>query len=147
VRKLRGTCIEHASQGAAVFLLASLFLVGCGDQEPTASTQEPRDSQTKQSEEANPPPTYKIGRYEFSNEPQDGQLPVTTDDFGRDWPLTVAEGTLVCEDDAVYFDSDGVRYGINGWADGAEIQLIWRDARFGLKKNIGPLIDVGLKLC
>lgn len=140
--------IRYRWYGIPTFLLISLLLIGCGDQEPTTATKDKRDSQSKKSDRANDPaPTHRIGGYEFSNEPQDGQLSVTSDNFGRDWPLTVAEGTLVCERDAVYFDSGGVRYGVNGWAEAAEIRPIWRDARYGLKKNIGPLIDVGLKLC
>jgi len=73
-------------------------------------------------------------------------------DFGSDWPLTVAEGTLACEGaGAVTFTAEGTTYAVNGLAAGmdrwADIDPIWAPAPGGLKKNIGPLIDRGLALC
>jgi Protein of unknown function (DUF2511) len=81
-----------------------------------------------------------------------GGLEVSRADFGRDWPLTVKSGTLNCEGaGAVTFTTNGTTYAVNGLASGMdqwpEIDAIWADASGGLKKNIGPLIDRGLKLC
>jgi hypothetical protein len=94
---------------------------------------------------------FQTGGYNFADRPEDGRLQITAAEFGRDWPLTVEGGTLVCEGPsavgAVYFETEGTRYGVNGLADGTEIRPIWKDAQHGLKKNIGPLIDIGLKIC
>jgi len=79
-------------------------------------------------------------------------LEVSRSDFGKDWPLTVQSGTLNCEGaGAVTFTTNGTTYAVNGLANGMDqwpdIDAIWADAPHGLKKNIGPLIDRGLKLC
>jgi len=52
----------------------------------------------------------------------------------------------------VTFVVDGKTYGVNGTAradqDNLDIQMLWADAETaGLKKDISPLIDEGLKLC
>jgi hypothetical protein len=74
--------------------------------------------------------------------------------IGDQWPLTVDSGVLSCEGaGAVYFTADGTRYAVNGTAmtteDAERITAIWADDPTGLslKRNIGPLIDRGLKLC
>jgi hypothetical protein len=80
---------------------------------------------------------------------------VSRADFGEEWPLTVDSGVLSCEGaGSVYFTADdGRRYAVNGTAmtagDAQRIDAIWADDPTGLspKKNIGPLIDTGLKLC
>ena len=77
---------------------------------------------------------------------------VTRSDFGNAWPLTVGGGTLRCNGaGAVTFEAEGTVYDVNGLAEtqdlGADIDPIWEDAGHGLKKNIGPLISRGLKLC
>jgi hypothetical protein len=80
---------------------------------------------------------------------------VSRTDFGEEWPLTVDSGVLSCEGaGSVYFTSrDGKRYAVNGTAmtagDAEQIDPIWEEDPRGLspKKNIGPLIDEGLKLC
>lgn len=77
------------------------------------------------------------------------------------WPLTVKSGLLQCEEEVtssfvfqrVWFTApDGAVYGINGTAQEAGypgIDPIWKDdpAGYGLKVNISPLIDRGLRLC
>jgi hypothetical protein len=75
-------------------------------------------------------------------------------DLGNAWPLTVSSGTLACEDaGAVTFTTNGKTYAVNGMAMGThtwdDIRPIWADSHGmgGPKKNIGPLIDKGLKLC
>ena len=78
-------------------------------------------------------------------------------DYGADWPLTVESGTLRCEGaGAVVFKAGGTTYAVNGFANGmaeqhgwADVADIWADdaSSDGGKKNIGRLIDDGLKLC
>lgn len=78
-------------------------------------------------------------------------------DFGDAWPLTVEQGTLRCEGGggvgAVTIEVDGVTYALNGTAKsqkkGQDIQPIWAPNPdiAGSKKDIGVLIDEGLKLC
>lgn len=72
---------------------------------------------------------------------------------GDDWPLTVADGTIRCENGGqVTFEGGGTKYAVNGTARGQtdlpDIDPIWADSTDGLgKKNIGPIISVGLTLC
>ena len=79
-------------------------------------------------------------------------------DYGKAWPLTVDEGTLSCNSDAVTFTSDdGTTYWVNGTAGDMADEHGWKDIHpnwaasptpiYGPKKSIGPLIDDGLKLC
>lgn len=81
---------------------------------------------------------------------------VTKSDMGAEWPLTVDEGTLQCEGSGgvgqVTIEVDGTTYAVNGSAKGNEaneaIDPIWADGTTpGLKKDIGPLIQEGLRLC
>ncbi len=71
----------------------------------------------------------------------------------RQWPLTVEQGTLFCDADAVTFVADGQTYALNGLARGRELGMdidpIWIDNPDveGYKISIGPLIDLGLTLC
>ncbi|MFN8169291.1 MAG: DUF2511 domain-containing protein [Candidatus Nanopelagicales bacterium] len=82
---------------------------------------------------------------------------VTKADFGAAWPLTVDGGTLACNGSGgvgvVTITVDGTVYALNGTAKGQkagiDIAPIWAadpDIQ-GAKKNIGVLIDEGLKLC
>ena len=95
---------------------------------------------------------------------------------GDSWPLTVDAGVLGCEGaftaagdelDSVWFEVEGVRYGINGfavshygpiqpiWADDPELPVFMDDPKGEgviesgeyLKKNIGVLLNPGLELC
>jgi len=82
---------------------------------------------------------------------------------GLKWPLTVEQGTLGCEGDAVFFGHDGTQYAVNGAAsrEYAPIEPIWRyDDKMNnelaaagagngpkLRVNIGDMISEGLKLC
>lgn len=78
---------------------------------------------------------------------------VSAAEMGETWPLTVPSGTLRCESRAVIFEVDGTRYAVNGTAKdrklGTDIEAIWAitSPALGTRKNIGPLIDRGLKLC
>jgi hypothetical protein len=80
--------------------------------------------------------------------------PVSADQYGVEWPLTVSEGTLRCESprSVVFRDVDGNDWAVNGMASTHgydEIDPIWEDnpEAGGPKMNIGPLLDDGLALC
>lgn len=81
--------------------------------------------------------------------------PLTRADLGDAWPFTVEAGTLRCEGgSSVVFVADGKSYAINGTArsqtDYPDVDRIWADdprPGYGPKKDIGPIIDRGLKLC
>ena len=57
---------------------------------------------------------------------------LTEEDFGDDWPFTVAAGTVRCVQNAVTFDADGVTYAVNGRASASgqavPIEPIWKTA-------------------
>lgn len=80
-------------------------------------------------------------------------IEVSAVDFGDDWPLTVDHGLLRCEGvGAVTFTApDGTVYAVNGLAKSSTnhpaIDPIWADSGGGLKKNIGVLIEFGLRRC
>lgn len=90
-------------------------------------------------------------------EAADDPAHVSRAELGAEWPLTVEEGTLRCdgakEAGAVFFETDGRVYPVNGIAsgrtDGPEIDEIWADDPDfpGAKKHIGILIERGLELC
>jgi len=68
------------------------------------------------------------------------------------WPFTVPRGILGCHQPpfpgAVTFNVEGRTYGINGDAtEYPEVDPIWSPAPGGLRVDIGPMIDRGLKLC
>ena len=88
---------------------------------------------------------------------------VTRAQFGKAWPLTVGSGTLSCVSPpfpgAVTFTApNGRTYWVNGTAGNIASQQGWRDIRPiwakvkhplfpGQRKDIGALIDAGLRLC
>lgn len=78
---------------------------------------------------------------------------VRREDFGEKWPLTVDAGIVRCNNGAVTFASGGVSYDVNGTAmtrnRGRKIDEIWaaNPTVSGLKIDISPILDLGLKLC
>lgn len=81
-------------------------------------------------------------------------------DMGVQWPLTVNEGRLTCIGSGhagavVFVAPDGTNYALNGTASSqlahvTNIQKITADdPRLGpdVKKDVGPLIHRGLRLC
>lgn len=79
---------------------------------------------------------------------------ITKAQYGKRWPFKVTGGLLSCvSGSAVTFRARGTTYAVNGtarmWKLGREIRPIWRDDPSfpGLKVNIGPIIDRGLRLC
>jgi len=123
---------------AAVALLAGCSDVGVDTDADTTTSQATEDEPTE-------------------DEPTEEEVPpgyVSRAELGRKWPLTVDDGTLSCDADAVVFTApDGDEYGVNGTALTAgydRIDPIWAPDKalgMGLKKDIGPLIDRGLALC
>lgn len=74
--------------------------------------------------------------------------------MGAAWPLTVDAGTVACQDgvDRIFTTAAGKTYGLNGTAktDGFPgIDPIWaaNPAAAGLKKDLGPLLDVAGERC
>lgn len=84
--------------------------------------------------------------------------------LGDEWPLTVPSGTVVCESvpspiaklHVFFVDPAGAVYAVNGTARGdigargwLDFESIWSDSPtgYGLKVDIGPLIQVGLDIC
>lgn len=82
---------------------------------------------------------------------------VAEEEYGDDWPFTVAEVRLWCQPPgAVMVRADGTTYGLNGPAqDRLEMPPptpIWRDdptapAGSRAKVSLGPLIDRGRGMC
>lgn len=78
---------------------------------------------------------------------------ITQANFGDKWPLTVSSGEIQCINQMVIFTVQGTIYAVNGTAkthsNYKDIREIWADSPqgMGLKKDIGPLINYGLKLC
>lgn len=82
---------------------------------------------------------------------------VMASEFGREWPLTVTDGTISCTQQgaakiATFIAPGGKWYALNGAASSrghADIDPIWKDnpENPGAKKSIRPLIDAALKLC
>ena len=79
---------------------------------------------------------------------------VTRDELGNSWPFTLSEGTLTCPGgQEVVFTANGQTYPINAVAASskkyAEIDAIWAADPLapGTRKDIGPLMARGAKLC
>lgn len=77
--------------------------------------------------------------------------------LGDKWPLTVEEGTIVCDRSAILFrDPAGQLYAVNGTAQTLRGSKGWRDIHDidvpdpvtqGTIISLQPLLDVGLELC
>ncbi len=96
---------------------------------------------------------------------------VTASEYGDDWPLTVDQAKLCCKHDAVWLETEGRRYSLNGWAEpllkrhGVPIQELGPIRRdhpqrvelasklgddgesFIWKADIGRLLEDGRALC
>ena len=82
---------------------------------------------------------------------------ITAEEYGNRWPLTVDEARLYCRHNAVWLKVNRRKYSLNGLSYSLlrrhgctvhELEDIWRPnpESEGLRVNIGPLIDDGLKL-
>lgn len=77
--------------------------------------------------------------------------------MGEKWPLSIDEGTIVCDRTAILLRApDGHLYAVNGIARAQVGHFGWLDIRditlpdpniAGLIMNVQPLVDVGLTLC
>lgn len=92
--------------------------------------------------------------------PTGGEMSISKSIIGDKWPLTVDSGTVSCSytssgGKVVTFTANGTRYGVNGTALSQglpKIDPIWinttgDEAKIAPKKNIGPILDLGLTLC
>jgi hypothetical protein len=125
----------------------------------TTTTTEKRTTTTAERTTTTAPPrtTTTLSLQERSERSNDGTLSVSKADFGDDWPLTVEGGLLSCRGgSAIVFGSGGDAYAVNGTARGRAADNGWLDIDAiwapnpeipGTKKDIGPLIDLGLSLC
>lgn len=77
--------------------------------------------------------------------------------MGATWPLSIDEGTIVCDRTAILLRApDGHLYAVNGTARSQVPKFGWIDVRAitlpdpniaGLIMNVQPIIDQGLVLC
>ncbi|MEG4009894.1 DUF2511 domain-containing protein [Microcoleus sp. Pol11C1] len=91
--------------------------------------------------------------------PQVKTAAVSEEQFKDQWPLTISSGRVSCVLNSrggqivTFIASDGKEYSLNGTAKGSgnflPIEGLWKPDPTNppAKKNIGVLIDEGLKLC
>ncbi|WP_311968572.1 DUF2511 domain-containing protein [Pseudomonas baltica] len=83
---------------------------------------------------------------------------ISASEYGEQWPLTLANGSLSCQSPSwVLFKSNDVTYAVNGSARSRMKQFNWHDisevqrdvvANGAMwKATVTPLIDRGLALC
>lgn len=87
-------------------------------------------------------------------EPTKQQLSyVSRTEFGDTWPLTVEDGTIICDGASILLRTNHGLFAVNGTARG---QHRWKDIRDitnadphtpGLLMNVQPIVDRGLKSC
>lgn len=106
----------------------------------------------------------------FSTAVSANNAKISATDFGDDWPFTVNEGTLHCQNGAVGFNAEGVMYALNGLATSAglsPVEPVWKfnmkiieemakaldltieeaKAQAPIRMDIGTVLSAGLKLC
>ena len=105
--------------------------------------------------EQTPPPAPSVA----PAAPQVKSAAVSEAQLKDQWPLTVSSGQVSCVVNpgggkvVTFIASDGKEYSLNGTAKGSgkflPIEEIWKPDPTNppAKKNIGVLIDEGLKLC
>ncbi|MFS8104661.1 YebY family protein [Lentzea alba] len=140
------------------FLLVAALAGSCSTQappsgssiDPTVSTATPTSTILSVSA---PAPTTTTNQTRNPTQARREPGEVRREDFGEKWPLTVDAGIVRCQNGAVTFTANGFNYDVNGTAmtknRGKKIDEIWADNPKvpGLKINISPIIDLGLKLC
>jgi hypothetical protein len=131
---------------ASVFTLWLVFVLGCGAGRLPPQRSENGNSQTRAAESSKTEPALSPSEEK-----------ITKQEFGDKWPFTVGEGVLSCRGangtGQVLFTANSKTYAVNGLARGTKMYAsadeIWADNPFGPgpKKDIGPVIERGLKLC
>jgi hypothetical protein len=129
---------------ASVFILWLALVLGCKSNGVVSNSQPSQNSNSQ-------------GRSSESSTRSPSEVKITKQEFGTKWPLTVDEGVLACKGRGgvgeVVFTTNGKTYAVNGIAKGTKkyipIDEIWANnpSVSGLKKDIGPIIERGLKLC
>jgi hypothetical protein len=130
-----------------VFIIWLLIVLGCKNNDLLSNSQQ---SQNAPSQSGSPTTT---GSGLSASEAK-----ITKQEFGDKWPFTVDEGILACKGTSsfgeVTFTANGKTYAVNGAARGTKKYIpadeIWADNPSplgGPKKDIGPIIERGLKLC
>lgn len=70
---------------------------------------------------------------------------------GLVWPLTVQQGRVGCSGLETWFEWNGTKYGLNGFATPAkgyrELEIIWLTADPGPRANLGDLMSVADEQC
>lgn len=128
-----------------IFALWLGLILGCNSAEtPNSSQQTPVSSSSPKATSTLAPVPQIDGK-------------ITKQELGTAWAFTVDEGVLACDGKngvgAVTFTSGGKTYAVNGAAKQTKkyepIDSIWADdpSIKGAKKNIGSIIERGLKLC
>jgi hypothetical protein len=133
-----------------IFALWMALIIGCSNADKSNSSQplsvsSPSPKAVSTPLPATPEPAPSI----------EGKI--TREEYGAKWAFSVDEGVLACDGKngvgAVTFASGGKIYAVNGVAKQKglyqPLELIWVDdpSIKGAKKNLGDIIDRGLKLC
>jgi hypothetical protein len=133
-----------------IFALWMAMISGCSNADKSNSLQSLSVSSPSQKAVTTPVPATP------QPPPQiDGKI--TKQELGGEWAFIVDEGVLACDGKngvgAVTFTSGGKTYALNGAAKQTNkyepIDSIWADdpSIKGAKKDIGSIIQRGLKLC
>jgi hypothetical protein len=127
------------------------------EQTTTTTTKRTTTTSERTTTTTRPRTTTTLSLKERAERSNDGTLEIARSDFGDDWPLTVERGLLSCrQGSAIVFGAGDTAYAVNGTARGRaadngwlDIEAIWapNPEMKGLRKDIGPLIDLGLSLC
>lgn len=129
-----------------ILLLQFVLLAGCSSDHEASKPLSSEHSETLQAQSETP-----------QVQVSESDEKISKSNFGDAWPFTVEEGLLSCQGGngfgAVIFSSNGITYAVNGIAKGRktynDIEAIWANnpAIPGIKKDLGTIIDRGLKLC
>ena len=75
---------------------------------------------------------------------------ITREDMGEEWPLSIDAITLHYKYPCLVAEVGGIFYAVNGSAKGhlkiLDIDDIWASHSHSPRKNIGPLIQLGLAI-
>ncbi len=128
-----------------IFALWMTLIIGCSNADRSNSSQSLSVSSPSQKAVTTQQPALQI----------DGKI--TKQELGAEWAFTVDEGVLACDGKkgvgAVTFTTGGKTYALNGAAKQTNkydlVDSIWAEDTSikGAKKDIGTIIQRGLKLC